>query len=292
MKIIINILILLIIISCNKNDLNQLIEDLRKISSDEFEGRKPGTEGSLKVQSYILNRLKKINALPFNNSYVDSFDLKFIDGSTKGTNIQAIKKGTLPNDKMIAVSAHYDHLGIKESKIYNGANDNATGVAVLLNLVSSLQSINTNHSIAFLFFDAEEFGKQGVKHFLNKNYELHDKILLNFNIDMLNCNSPEDLYLCGTKENPVLRQILGRTVNEFNINFGHDEDKGNKKSWVLSSDHREFANWEIPFLYLGSENEENYNTPQDDFENINLDCFEKTLEITKELILELDKHLN
>ncbi len=109
---------------------------------------------------------------------------------------------------------------------------------------------------------------------------------------MLNCNSAEELYICGTKYNPKLRKILEHKVQEFKINLGHDEDIGNKKSWLQSSDHREFANWGIPFLYIGSENEENYNTPQDDFENINLKCFGQTLNITKELILTLDKNLD
>ncbi len=87
------------------------------MSSDEFEGRKPGTNGSVKAQTYILNRLNEIEANPFNNSFVDSFDLKFIDGSSFGTNIQAIKYGKKSAEKLIVISAHYDHLGIMENKI-------------------------------------------------------------------------------------------------------------------------------------------------------------------------------
>jgi len=291
MKFLIMILGLLLFTSCGDSNHHQLHEDLRILSSDKFEGRKPGTKGSEKAQNYIVNRLKKMESQPFNNSFVDTFDLQFIEGSYPGTNIQAIKRGSQTNDKIIVISAHYDHLGIKENKIYNGANDNATGVSVLLNLISMFKNINTNNSIVYLFLDAEEFGKQGVKHFLSNNPELHDKILLNFNIDMLNCNSVEDLYICGTIYSPQFKQILKKKVKDFNINFGHDEAIGDKKNWLKSSDHAEFANWGIPFLYFGSEEEEYYNTPEDDFENINLDCFNKTLNMAKEIILELDQHL-
>jgi len=252
--------------------------------------RKAGTPGSIKAQKYIQQRLEKIGVQAFKNSFTDSFELKFIESPYPGKNIQAFKKGH-SSEKLIVISAHYDHLGIKNNETYNGANDNATGTAVLIDLISRLENIETNNSIVYLFFDAEEFGKEGVKHFLSNNTEIHHQILLNFNIDMLNCDTVNELYICGTKYYPKFKNILAEKVKDYDLNFGYDLTIDDKANWLESSDHREFANWNIPFLYLGSENDQNYNTPEDDFDNINLECFCKTGHIIEELILALDQQL-
>lgn len=213
---------------------------LRILSSDSFQGRKPGSIGSAKARAYILKRIKETESIRFDQSFTDTFKLASIEAELPGVNIQALKKGNLESDKLIVISAHYDHLGIKDNEIYNGANDNATGVSVLLNLISELENYESNNSILYLFFDAEEFGKQGVKHFLSSNSNLNNKIILNFNIDMLNCQNESELFLCGTQQFPRIKEILVPTIKHLNIN---------------------------------------------------LDCFESTLNMAKEMIIELDKKL-
>lgn len=279
------------ITSCKSTINKQLIADLKTLSSDAFEGRRPGTAGSAKARDYIISRIKDIGTEPFKSSYTDSFELKFIPGEFPGVNIHAMKKGTTEKNKMIVISAHYDHLGIKNNEIYNGANDNATGVSVLLNLMAEFKDYSSKHSFLYLFFDAEEFSKQGVKHFLETNEEEYQKIALNFNIDMLDCRSSSELYVCGTYQFPHLKEILDPSVQSFSINYGHDGTTKNEESWVQSSDHGNFYQLGIPFIYFGSENEDFYNTPQDDFKNIDQECFNSTFEMAKKMIIELDQQI-
>jgi Zn-dependent M28 family amino/carboxypeptidase len=108
----------------------QLIQDLKIFSSAEMEGRKPGTTGHKIAQEYISKRFGELGVVPYHKKYTDSFEMNAAeDKAPLGQNIIGKINGRL--DKMIVISAHYDHLGIKDGKIYFGADDNASGVAAL-----------------------------------------------------------------------------------------------------------------------------------------------------------------
>ncbi|WP_442265772.1 M20/M25/M40 family metallo-hydrolase [Tenacibaculum sp. ZS6-P6] len=141
---------------------------LYTLASDEMEGRATGTPGIEKAAQYIENEYKKIGLKTFQNlkTYRQNFEQKGI----KMFNVIGLLEGKSKKDEIVIVSAHYDHLGVKKSgdgdRIYNGANDDASGVVGVLTLAKYFAEQNNNErSILFVCFTAEEMGLIGSKYF-------------------------------------------------------------------------------------------------------------------------------
>ena len=146
-----------------------LMKDLQILSSDKMEGRKTGTRGNRMAQLYLLQRFREVGIKPFNNTYEQSFFFSRGEQRIMGTNIYGYVKGNV--DSFIVISAHYDHLGIKTpangtDSIYNGADDNASGVGALLAIAKYYKDHRPHHGLIFAAFDAEEMGLQGSKAFV------------------------------------------------------------------------------------------------------------------------------
>ena len=112
----------------------QLLKDVETLSSDAYEGRQTGTKGAEKARTYLSFRLKEIGLKPYpgQKSYEQEFEVKGRNNATalKGKNLVAYIPGK--SDNVIVISAHYDHIGIIKNEVHNGADDNASGVAGLL----------------------------------------------------------------------------------------------------------------------------------------------------------------
>jgi hypothetical protein len=102
------------------------LEDVRMLSSDAMQGRGIGTEGSIDARLYILGRMREIGLAPTDQEF--TFRKKG-GADVTGVNVMARIPGTEPGGRAIVISAHYDHLGVRDGQIYNGADDNASGVA-------------------------------------------------------------------------------------------------------------------------------------------------------------------
>ncbi|WGH75400.1 M28 family peptidase [Tenacibaculum tangerinum] len=138
------------------------------LASDEMEGRRPGTEGMEKATQYIENEYKRIGLKTFDTltTYRQNFEYKGIPMS----NIIGLLEGSSKKNEFVIVSAHHDHLGVKKSgngdRIFNGANDDASGVAGVLSLAEYYAKKRTNErSILFVCFTAEEMGLVGSEYF-------------------------------------------------------------------------------------------------------------------------------
>lgn len=157
-----------------KVDLANLKQDIKWLAADAREGRKAGTAAEDEVGDWLTQRFKKMGLQPFKNigldNYEDAFEIKTKLKSGKrlsGENIVGVLYGDELIDEYIIVSAHYDHLGVKNNKIYNGADDNASGVAALLELARIFSKAGTKQkrTIVFIAFSAEEQNLQGAHHF-------------------------------------------------------------------------------------------------------------------------------
>jgi hypothetical protein len=148
---------------------------LRRSTAQGFSGRQNlasvrskgagGTPGGRKAQEYIISRFREIH-LTTMGSTGDSFRRPFtLPGGREGVNLAGYLKGGKSQDRYLVVTAHFDHLGIKNGKIYHGADDNASGVAGLLASASYFATHQPEHSILFVAFDAEESGLLGSKAF-------------------------------------------------------------------------------------------------------------------------------
>ena len=137
---------------------------LETLSSNAFEGRKTGEPGNLKAQDWIIGRLETFGVAALHNGdYRAAFETPDFSGrQIEGTNILAVIDGRRGQDApVIVMSAHYDHLGTGEDGIYNGTDDNASGVVALLETVAWFQENPPENDLVFAFFDAEEQGLQG-----------------------------------------------------------------------------------------------------------------------------------
>ncbi|MBB5637495.1 Zn-dependent M28 family amino/carboxypeptidase [Pedobacter cryoconitis] len=253
---------------------DQLINDVKILSSDKYEGRKTGTKGAELARAYIAKRFKEIGLRSYTScsGYQQSFSFSGIDDpKINGKNMIGYIKGT--TSKVIVISAHYDHLGIINGKIYNGADDNASGVAGLLKIATHYARNKPMYTMIFAAFDAEEFGRKGSEHFVNHPPVDIKKIKLNLNLDMISHNDKGELYAAGTYKYPQLKSYIATTNPDLKILFGHDNSKLATDDWTNQSDQAAFNAVNIPFIYFGVEDHKDYHKASDTFENINQTFF-------------------
>jgi Zn-dependent M28 family amino/carboxypeptidase len=274
-------------------DRKSLLTDVETLSSDNFEGRKTGSPGNYKAADYIINRFDKIGLDAYGDSYKHPFTFRNErNEQIQGTNLIAYIKGN--SEKAIIISAHYDHVGINNSVIFNGADDNASGVAAILAIAKYFKENKPQNTLLFIAFDAEEMGLQGAYSFLRKPLPSRELIKLNINLDMVSHNDKSELFAAGTYKTPVIRDLIQHADRNTGIKilFGHDQPDMGKDDWTMQSDHGPFAKENIPFVYFGVEDHDDYHKPSDDFENINPDFFHSaSIAILKSIII-LDKNLD
>jgi len=275
-----------------------LLEHLKQLSSDEFQGRKVATAGNLKAQQYISTQLKNLSVLPFKNKFVHHFEFHSFLKTTKGNNVIAFIEGSHKKDEFIILTAHFDHLGKKGGKIYNGADDNASGTSALLSIAEQLQAQPLNHSVIILFTDAEEANLKGSKAFVRQNSNVLDKIKLNINMDMLaGGKSSNKLHYLQKGLTTLLTEddfIAFKNSHNFietNVVKGFRNrlrGQHHKTNWVKASDHSTFYDNGIPFIYYGVGTHKNYHTPEDNYENTNLTLFINSTNIIYQQLVTID----
>lgn len=257
--------------SSAQDDNSQLLKDIKVLSSDAYQGRKTGTKGAEMARAYITARFKAIGIklLAGSASYEHAFSFKRgTDAAVNGKNIVGYIQGK--SDQVIVVSAHYDHLGIMNNEVYNGADDNASGVGGLLEIATYFSKNKPNNTLIFAAFDAEEMGLQGAKAFVAKPPVALNKIMLNINMDMIAHNDKGELYVCGTFKHPELKKYFIINTAKIKILPGHDDPKlGKTEDWTDQSDQGAFNDKNIPFLYFGVEDHKDYHKATDEFKNIN-----------------------
>jgi hypothetical protein len=161
-------------------DSARLMHTIGVLAHDSMEGRATGTAGSVKAQKFLVEELRRRGVKPWSRqSYTQSFRVPPSRQATNrdsvdATNIAGVIRGTKYPATYIAVSAHYDHLGVRNNDVFNGADDNASGTAGILEVASWFAAHPPQHSILILAFDAEERGDVGSRAFLRINKGLAD----------------------------------------------------------------------------------------------------------------------
>ncbi len=272
-------------------DKAQLLKDLEILSSDEYGGRPAG--GNEKARTYLIERIEGL--APAYATMVDSFGfLDYFRKPHKGYNVVGKIIGTKFPDHFLVLSAHYDHLGVRSDKIYNGADDNASGTAALLALVRHFQQNPPKHTIIFAFFDAEELGLKGADRFVEDPPVARENILLNINLDMVSRNEDNTINICGTYDFPKLNGPLNKIIQESSLIVTKKHEGPNftgSDNWTKSSDHGRFLERGIPYLYFGVEDHPGYHKPSDDFEFINQDFFYEVTNLVRITTEQFDKKL-
>lgn len=273
----------------NKVPQSQLLKDVEILASKKYEGRKPGTKGHDLAKTYLITRLQEVGVphLPSMAGYEQTFDIKGENQpDVKGTNLVSYVKGK--TDDVIVISAHYDHIGVVNKTIYPGADDNASGVAALLELAKYFKENQPHHTFIFALFDAEEIGLLGAKAFVNAPPVPIENIKLNINMDMISRNDKSELYVAGTYKYPEFKKYLYSGNKEVKLLTGHDNPHLGADDWTNQSDHAAFNTKKIPFLYFGVENHKDYHQPSDEFKNIDPYFFTNAVEVIRDVITNID----
>lgn len=278
----------------------QLMEDVRILSADDMEGRDTGSPGGERARAYIVGRLEAMGVAAPAMGRLQPFEAngRTREGPKKfnGTNILGLIPGTRVTDKYIVVSAHYDHVGMSEGHIYNGADDNASGVATMLELAARLKASPPEHSVIVVAFDGEERGLIGARHFVEAPPVPLSSIVLNLNYDMTSrAETDMRLWVTGTYQHPTLKPLIEGVgpIGAVSLAFGKDTpaDTG-ENNWVSASDHGAFHRAGLPFLYFGVDCHPDYHRPSDDFERITPSIFASATELAIAAFRRLDQGLD
>lgn len=272
-------------------DADALLERVRFLSLDSLKGRRTGEKGGLIARDYVVSQFKKNGISPLLSEYTQpfSFEGRRDKITYEGANVLGLIKGTEHPEKYVVISAHYDHVGVNNGEIYNGADDDASGTSAIIAIAEYLQKNPPKHSVIIAAFDAEEMGLRGAAHFLEANTIPKEQIALDINLDMVGRNNNNELYVVGTNLYTQLQPAITdlELPENFKLSVGHDGLDG-KDNWVSSSDHGPFHRQEIPFLYFGVEDHKDYHKPTDDFEFIQPEFYAKAVAVIISVLERID----
>lgn len=274
-------------------DAATLLRDVKVLAADSMQGRLSGTDGNLMAQEYLLKRFQELGLKSFGDSYKQHFRIDSRRAQVEqATNLIGYLSGK--SDKVIVVTAHYDHVGQRNGDIYNGADDNASGVGALLAAAAHFTKHPPKHTIIFAALDGEELGLQGAKAFLDNPPVPLANILLNVNMDMLSINNKGELYASGAFHYPQLKPYLQKVKPRKNARLllGHDDPALGRDDWTGQSDHFRFHERGIPYVYFGVEDHPHYHKPSDDDENINPSFYPDAAALVIDFLELMDNHLH
>jgi len=282
---------------------NKIKEDVTFLADDKLEGRQTGTEGEKAAADYLTKRFKELDLQPKGTEgYLQAFsftpktnphdEVKFTsvaeDSSVVGTNVIGFIDNKAENT--IVIGAHYDHLGFggegslfrdEEKAIHNGADDNASGVALMLNLAGKLKNTNTSNNYLFMAFSGEEMGLLGSNYFTKNTTIDASKINYMINMDMVGrMKADSTLAVYGVGTSPMFKQTL--TANNDSFKLVENE------SGVGPSDHTSFYLIDIPVLHFFTGQHEDYHKPGDDSEKLNYDGMNLISDYIFNVITDLD----
>jgi Zn-dependent M28 family amino/carboxypeptidase len=210
-------------------------------------------------------------------------------------NVVGFLRGTERPDRYFVVTAHYDHLGVRNGNVFNGADDNASGTAGILALAQYFKDHPPRHSMLFVAFDSEEGGLRGARAFVADPPVARESIIMNINLDMIGRNERNELFAAGTYHTPQFVPLIEAVAAQspLKLRTGHDRPglpAGD--DWTNSSDHGPFHAAGIPFLYFGEEDHADYHKVTDDFERIQPEFHARAVETILETLLRLDRDID
>lgn len=276
------IIFLLLAVAAGAQTRQQRLTDhVYYLAADSLQGRRAGTEYSRKAALYIQNQYEQIGLKPFFKDWFHYFapggDNSAIDA--RYINVVGVIEGSDPElkNEYLVLGAHFDHLGVKNGKVYNGADDNASGSAALIEVARELYAKRDSlkRSVIIAAFDAEELGLWGSKalaDMLAKSIG-QDHIKLMMSLDMVGwykASGKLKMEGAATIKNGI--EILTSEASRFSIVV--DPVKF-EKSILTATDTEGFARRGVPTLAVTTGLKSPYHKPEDDAELIDYDGLDK-----------------
>jgi len=208
-----------------------------------------------------------------------------------GRNVIAMLEGSDPalKKEYVIVSAHYDHVGVVQGRIYRGADDNASGVAGVLEVARAyaLGKVKPKRSVVFLLFDSEEEGLLGAFYYVSHPVLPLGQTVAVLNSDMIGrdentptwpniaATSHNSVNLTGTLYNPELRQVIEQSNHDIHLDLDFKTDTSDPEEWFDRSDHFPFAVNSVPMVLFTTGEHADYHTENDTWDKSNYPKLEK-----------------
>ena len=281
---------------------NAACDIVSTLADDSFEGRAAGLRGGEMAAEYIVSQLKKYGVKPFavsrycqefataknQSNWISESDMPLDELIASGCETRTMKNvlACIPGKGKgyVVVGAHYDHLGIGVAvdgdSCYNGADDNASGVAAVLQLAKAMKQSKKKpeRTIIFAFWDGEELGMLGSRFFV-KRCSFSSEISAYMNFDMVGRGSddnPWNLSYLYSSNNPVFGEWLQNDTQNYNLRLMVDYKA--TKNLIGNSDTSPFARKGVPIVWYHTEGHSDYHRPSDTADKVN---YPKLAEITR-----------
>ena len=300
----------------NTININDLYDHINILASDSLEGRETGKPGQKMAAAYIANHFKEIGIPPNKRkTYFQKFkvkskrhvckcddcDLTFFKRVFKsnqiirGENVLGFIEGSDLKEELIIITAHYDHLGKHDSLIFNGADDDASGVAGAMEIAEAFMLAKKDgkgprRSILIMPVSGEEKGLLGSKYYTdNPVYPLNNTIA-NLNIDMIGRlddwhSTGNYVYLIGSDRLSYELHNINEEVNnkytKLDLDYKYNDEEDPNR-YYYRSDHYNFAKNNIPVIFYFNGVHEDYHRPSDTIEKLD---FSKIKTISKLVFL-------
>ena len=280
-------------------DRDTLLADLRVLSADDMEGRLVGSPGGARARAHVVERFRASGLEAIGEGYEHPFTFTVRQGDAQadrsGVNVIGRVAGRTTPGRVIVITAHYDHVGMRAGEVFNGADDNASGTAALFAIGRHFSARPPAHTLIVAALDGEESGLRGARAFVASPPVPLDAIALNVNLDMIGRDANDVLYAVGTFHYPFLRPYVEQVAARASITLrtGHDEPgRPGIEDWTSDSDHFVFHERRIPFIYFGVEDFAEHHRATDDYETITHDFYVRAVATVVDAIGVFDANLD
>jgi Peptidase family M28 len=250
----------------SKPEQTRLRAVVEKLAAPEFAGRSGA--GGERAAEYLVDRFRALKLQPlFGHEYLQPIP-GTEEGTVQGRNVGAMLRGRDPalREEWVILAAHFDHLGVRRGQLYPGADDNASGVAMMLEVARSMTELRPppKRSMMFIGFDLEEVGLYGSRYFVAHPPVPLEKVLLFVTADMIGRSlagvCDPHVFAIGTEHSPGVRPWIDQAGRGRPLKvclLGADLLVLNR------SDYGPFRSKSIPFLFFTTGENPRYHTPED-----------------------------
>ena len=297
----------------NSITADELKTHLYIVASDEMEGRETGSAGQKKAGQYLIDQYKKegISFPKGATSFYQAVPAAFLNKKTRvklndSENIWAYIEGSEKPNEVLVISGHYDHVGVKNGNVYNGADDDGSGTVALLEIAQAFQKAKKEghgpkRSILFLHVTGEEHGLLGSQYYSENPLFSVANTITDINIDMIGRRDKEHadtnnyVYLIGADRlSSDLNTICMEANNKYikmDLDLKYNDPK-DPNHFYERSDHYNFAKFGIPSVFLFNGVHADYHQKSDTPDKIEYDALAKRAKLAFTIAWELANREN
>jgi len=277
---------------------DELKTHLYEFADDKMEGRMTGTKGQKMAAEYLRNFYMEqgIEAPVEKNNYYQNIPAEYFSRMKEpksSENVVAFIKGSEKPDEILVLSAHYDHVGTRDGKVYNGADDDGSGTVAMLEMAEAFQQAVKNgngpkRSILFLHVTGEEIGLYGSRYYTENPIFPLANTVANLNTDMVGRidpdkkDSPNYIYLIGSdklsQELHDLSEAVAAEYSDLELDYKFN-DENDPNRFYYRSDHYNFAKNNIPIIFYFNGTHEDYHKDTDTPDKIEYDLLAKRTQL-------------